>query len=240
MLRRRLRRFLRAPSNAFLLALCIALAIALISVSLSSYPFDQRPNINVEEASEYWTVFGRRLKITDVLLVLATFALYWATRNLVLGAEKTAERQLRAYVFMEGSSTKLVQINVNGVLQTFIEGFVTLKNFGLSPASNYRNWIMIDVLPATTTPFDRTSTGLGRGIIGPSGGMNIPVFYGPVSAADIVAIRAATRRIYVWGEVLYTDAFGEDRYFRFYLRNAMEIPGKGWPLENADRPHEAN
>jgi hypothetical protein len=159
---------------------------------------------------------------------------------LVLGAEETAERQLRAYVFMEGGSTRLVQINVNGVLQTFIGGFVTLKNFGLTPASNYRNWVMIDVLPATTTPFDRTSIGLGRGIIGPSSGMDIPVLHGPISAADIAAIRAATRRIYVWGEVIYTDAFGEDRYFRFYLRNATETPGRGWPLENADKPHEAN
>jgi hypothetical protein len=35
-----------------------------------------------DEASEYWTNFGHHLKITDTLLVLFTFAPWWATQGL--------------------------------------------------------------------------------------------------------------------------------------------------------------
>ena len=46
----RLKHLLRAPTNAFVLALCVALAIALVSVSLSTdSPFHQRPNVNPEQ-----------------------------------------------------------------------------------------------------------------------------------------------------------------------------------------------
>jgi hypothetical protein len=59
-----------------------------------------------EQGTEFWPPFrGYRLKVTDTLLAgitfllfLAILALWWSTRKLVRGAEKTAERQLRAYV----------------------------------------------------------------------------------------------------------------------------------------------
>jgi hypothetical protein len=41
------------------------------------------------------------VKYGEWLLFLATMALFWATWRLVKGAEKTAERQLRAYVFVQ-------------------------------------------------------------------------------------------------------------------------------------------
>jgi hypothetical protein len=51
----------------------------------------------------------------------------------------------------------------------------------------------------------------------------------------------ATKRIYVWGEIKYTDIFSrEERFFRFYQWNGMEAPGKGWVLEASDKPQEAN
>ena len=62
-----------------------------------------------EEGTEFWPTFlGLRLKITDTILALftaglffATYALWLATRNLVRGADKTAERQLRPYVSLK-------------------------------------------------------------------------------------------------------------------------------------------
>jgi hypothetical protein len=41
------------------------------------------------------------VKYGEWLLFLATAALFWATWRLVTGAEKTAERQLRAYLFVQ-------------------------------------------------------------------------------------------------------------------------------------------
>jgi hypothetical protein len=36
-----------------------------------------------DEATEFWTIMGRRLKVTDTLLVLFGCLLWWATRDLV-------------------------------------------------------------------------------------------------------------------------------------------------------------
>jgi hypothetical protein len=38
-----------------------------------------------------------------ILLAIVTLFLWWATRGLVRGAEETARRQLRAYVFVEAA-----------------------------------------------------------------------------------------------------------------------------------------
>jgi hypothetical protein len=44
-----------------------------------------------DEATEYWTVFGRRLKITDSLLALFTFFLFVSNCILFYSAEKAAD-----------------------------------------------------------------------------------------------------------------------------------------------------
>jgi hypothetical protein len=58
-----------------------------------------------DEASEFTTLFNRRIKITDLLLVIftaglfvATIFLWLATRDLVQDAKENSERQLRAYI----------------------------------------------------------------------------------------------------------------------------------------------
>jgi len=175
--KRILRQFLRRPSNAFLIALCIALTIALLSMSLAPQsPFNQRPNINTEQnsnepvepqrdsnnlrtpvntarqdnrnngsdqASEFWTIFGHRLKITDTLLVLFTFTLWWATLGLVSGADETAERDLRAYVLLEDTffiyegehRTDAPNREYTDVHK------IRIKNFGRTPAFDMSIWL---------------------------------------------------------------------------------------------------
>src|SRR5262249_55481755 len=53
-----------------------------------------------DEASEYWVVpfVGRKLKITDTLLVIFAFTLWWATVSLVFGSKEASEREARAYL----------------------------------------------------------------------------------------------------------------------------------------------
>ena len=96
------RSYLRRLSNGFVLALCIALTITLIAVSLSAKsPFIRSSNLETEqidEGSEYWAIFGHRLKITDTLLVAFTCALWFVTYRLVKTSKDAAERQLRAHV----------------------------------------------------------------------------------------------------------------------------------------------
>jgi len=89
-------------------------------------------------ASESWKIFGHDLKITDTLLVaftallfLATAALWWSTRRLVKSAKRSAERQLRAYVTLEGGH---IQIINNGAA---VEVGVTFKNSGQTPGYQF-------------------------------------------------------------------------------------------------------
>jgi hypothetical protein len=68
------------------------------------------------------------VKYGEWLLFLATTALFWATWRLVTGAEKTAQRQLRAYVFVESGSITHIDDD-EGVPEVY----VTIKNFGQTP-----------------------------------------------------------------------------------------------------------
>jgi hypothetical protein len=197
------------------------------------------------------TFIGTRVRCTErfaeahnaLITAFGTILLSVITFGLILAAvdqQRTTRAQLRAYVAVDGGSATLKHVVVNGSRDEFIEALVAIKNFGVTPAYNYRSWVRIALCSPNRPPFEQRSEGLGGGIIGPSNGMEIPVQHYPLSASELAEIRAKSLRIFVWGEILYTDAFNVRRYYRFYLRNAKEIPGKGWPLENADKFHEAN
>src|SRR5258706_6905725 len=64
-----------------------------------------------------------------VILAFATAFLWGATRQLVKGADDTAKRQLRAYVFVDS-------VNVANVVEGSgpPESRVIIKNFGQTPA----------------------------------------------------------------------------------------------------------
>ena len=150
-------------------------------------------------------------------------------------SRETAERQLRAYISLDGGSARIV----GTIDKNIVEGFVNLKNCGQTPAYNCKSWVRIEIGTTSSLPFDQTSFGRGAVIIGPGTPFNLPVHW-PLNPADLAALRAETKKIYVWGETEYVDIFGHNRFFRFYQQNGKEIPGKGWPLETADRPHEWN
>ena len=47
--------------------------------------------------------------------------------------------------------------------------------------------------------------------------------------------------IFIWGQLIYIDAFDNRRFFRFYDRNGNEMPSGGrWHLSHSDKPYEAN
>jgi hypothetical protein len=103
------------------------------SSSTEKHEPERNADKSYDEASEFWTIFGRRLKITDTFLVVFTFLvfgatglLWWTTRDLVRGAEDTAERQLRAYVLPE----KALLVNINDPTPHYI---FHAKNYGQTP-----------------------------------------------------------------------------------------------------------
>jgi hypothetical protein len=72
---------------------------------LEGRPLATRDTASEGAASEFVILFGQKFKITDLLLIMftgglfiATVALWWATRSLVVNAADTSKRQLRAYI----------------------------------------------------------------------------------------------------------------------------------------------
>ncbi len=171
-----------------------------------------------EEGTEFLPVIqGYRVKVSDgaligtnVLLFLATFALWWSTRRLVRDAGKTAERQLRAYVYAEQVNPRWHEkppIYCGGAPVTqpceIFEIEVILKNSGQTPAryaiTSISHRLFDDEVP---NDFDFPDVGLAAWTaFGP--GTNVTsdkVIFG------VAAIKASKCAL-VWGWVEYSDAF---------------------------------
>lgn len=90
----------------------------------------------------WWAkLFADPVAFFTCLLFFATLALWWATRRLVVGAEKSSERQLRAYIssrpdFIHSFSPK-----------TLATMRYTIENHGQTPAYSMRNSAVVDILP---------------------------------------------------------------------------------------------
>src|SRR5262245_6691709 len=187
--------------------------------------------------SEIWSkTLDDPVALFTLLLVIATIFLWIAALRTLKHSRESAERQLRAYICLYGGSIRLLQVGQ----QVFLEGYVTLKNFRQTPAYDHSCWIRMDVGDASQPPFGIVGQGLTKAIIAPDGEANLPVHWGPVSAQDLTDIRIEAKRIFVWGESNYVDAFRKSRYFKFYYWNAKETPGKGWALLPSDKSDEAN
>jgi hypothetical protein len=94
-------------------AIIISLAIALVAEWPFSHPNSEHEILDIRPGE--W------------LLAIATWMLWYATARLVKGADRTAERQLRAYVFVEKTNFQ----------STGPQGWdirYRIKNFGHTPA----------------------------------------------------------------------------------------------------------
>ena len=172
---------------------------------------DQSTNRN-DEVSEYWPILGRKLKITDTLLVLFTFTLWWSTRDLVKEAKTSSEKQLRAYVHVSVATMK--------PRGDFLDYYLEVKNFGQTPASDVKLRYMIKLcdFPPTNEPFNVPDDGpnVSSAILPPQIGMHDaftpPQVLGPIQKGDFLAGRKA---IYVFGIITYKDVFSKSRKTEF-------------------------
>ena len=189
------------------------------------------------------TLFTWRLWQATIELRVATDKLWDAGERQRQLAEDTAERQLRAYVFVDGGSLILMTTDQG---RMFIQGRVVLKNFGQTPGYKFATWTRMDVLETKSPVFRDDLEGFGESVIGPGSKRHVPVVRGPIDTADLQAIRRGTKSIFIWGRIDYVDAFGKARYLKFYNVSGREIsePGAGpsgkWAIEQADKPYEAN
>ena len=206
----------------------------------------------ISETSEYWVIFDRKLKITDCLLVIftgllfaSTVLLWWHTRQLVLGADKTAERQLRAYVFLDPEN-EMTFVSPASTTST-IEIEIHVRNTGLTPAYDVvgESWVALDVWPIPENfNFSGPPSGQpdNRFIIPPNSRIHYHTGTArPMTAQELAAMESGTACIYVYGRISYRDAFDKPRYTNFcYASTTLHKLGYTKTLAMSDRHNDAN
>jgi hypothetical protein len=207
-----------------------------------------------QQGSEFWSpLYGYRLKVTDTLLIAVTFLLFWATlalwlstRQLVKGAEITAERQLRAYVFVTG--TGLLEPHETHDWR-FVHQF-KIQNTGITPAYKLR-------VESLTRPhahpipqdfdFDITPPGRNPSVMMLAAGQTVEhhsLADEPLSEADLISLKSqgSARRLYTFGTVYYEDAFGRERFtnFCYFLEWERRPKGYAFNVHPSEHHNDAN
>jgi hypothetical protein len=148
------------------------------------------------------------IAVFTIVLAFATGLLWKATRDLVHGAEDTAQRQLRAYVSVspEGIYTAHQE-------ERFVKIDCKVKNHGQTPAYEINHLFEIDVLanplptnfvyPAPTRIFANRAT------LHPQAEMTSWFNFNKLLRADeFEAVEQDKLRFHLWGTTRYRNAFG--------------------------------
>ncbi|MDV6348124.1 hypothetical protein R2083_11425 [Nitrosomonas sp. Is35] len=182
-----------------------------IEPSITRTESDNKLQNKVQENNRDWLdkFLADPIHLLTFLLFIATCALYWATRQLVIGAEKNAQTQLRAYVSMMHSEK--ISFSDDGSL---IVSVIT-KNHGNTPAFNLtcslninlHKWPLEIKLDSPNFPEHASKSTLS-----PGESIHSCVELGKkLNQQQIEAINQENGAIVVWGEVHYTDVFEKPR-----------------------------
>lgn len=179
------------------------------------------------------------------LLFIATVLLWWSTRCLVIGTEKTAQKQLRAYVFLD--PVKEMTFVSKPSTSSTIEIEIHVKNVGLTPAHDVlcESWVTLDVwpLPSTFNFFDQKSVEpKSRHIIPPGG---IKHYHTGSSRSlndkELADVHNDKLRVYIYGRITYKDSFGNLYYTNFcHASTSLGKLGFKSAIALCDRHNDAN
>jgi hypothetical protein len=136
------------------------------------------------------------------------------TERIINQMRDTAQRQLRAYVCVSSALLKFLRPEVPEIQVHF-------KNCGQTPAYELRGWIHIWVeeyplkvlLPQPTEDLRK-----GVDILGPNRESIFVIAKDPpVPTQSLRLLGTMSGTIYVYGEIRYTDVFGEKRWTKYRL-----------------------
>jgi hypothetical protein len=155
-----------------------------------------------------------------IMLALSTIFLWVATRDLVEGADKTAERQLRAYLLIDTAKFARPE-NENGDNQHWAIHLV-FKNFGRTPAyatvvtatrrmepRPLGNDVLLEI-PDDAEVAPETIVGPGHIHTMTLGGLQN-------GARDFIEAGRSGQACYAWGRAEYIDAFGQPHFTTFQM-----------------------
>jgi hypothetical protein len=158
------------------------------------------------------------LAVLTLVLAIGSVFLWLSTRQLVLGAKKTAEQQLRPYVFVKSASfEELVHY------QDIWRIRVVIQNFGLTPA--YQVVLKVEseisgpkdaslIIPLSNNALAHPKTSLPPGHQITAGLICAELGVGNMAWRTA---RVEGRMAYLWGRVDYADAFNHRRFTTFQM-----------------------
>ncbi len=172
---------------------------------------DQQEKHRAEHASET-TVLG--VKPGEWLIGIVTWMLWLATVGLVRGAEKTAERQLRAYVGIDRITATVMKIGQIPEIR------IRIKNSGQTPAYSVKHGYAYGFKPPDRPDHEFRADPSANSGTTIAANMKISMtdaspVVGPLTQKRIDAIKSGTLIFYVWGETNYVDVFGNKRTTRY-------------------------
>jgi hypothetical protein len=160
-------------------------------------------------------IFTAVLSVFTISLSGSTRIAATATRGSIILAKDTAERQLRAYVFVKGGGIFLHNSQK-------IQAQVQLLNSGQTPGYDFKTWTGVRIGPPGENVFGDRKEWKQDSIIAPTGELNAPSDLLDITQEQIQAIVDKTQTIYVWGEASYRDAF--NRIWTFEFRDTGSGP----------------
>jgi hypothetical protein len=225
--------------------------------SAAGYCTSERPNA----PSEWRKKFICESKITDAVIAGLTFFLMIFTGLLVWVGnkqERTTRRQMRAFVYLDRGSIYNVASPINPlpiyrptgaeVVSPF-EGplaQLTIKNTGSTPAYRVEHWgnIFVSDFPLQQPlPSAKNTNKAPTSAIAP-GGINTKSvkIAQRLTDAEIAGIRTGTMAIWVYGEIIYWDAFKRKRttHYRLFHNSTSGAIGVSNDLTWAEDGNEAD
>jgi hypothetical protein len=161
---------------------------------------------------EFYTALG------TIILGAATICLAVKTDALVKSAERTAQKQLRAYVLPFGA-IEMEDARIGSV----ISANITLKNTGQTPAHKTRVWggaiYVPHPVPADFHDLPPTDDVLKPNFVLGPGGEHRAVCgtAAPLSREQLQGLKSGTHIILLVGGAIYEDAFGVEQRMGFRL-----------------------
>jgi hypothetical protein len=187
--------------------------------------------------------------VFTAVLAVATIKLWRSTNSLWKAGERTAEMQLRAYVFI--SSAK---VDVHQDSDAAIEAIVVLKNFGSTPARNVicvsgfafspypiRSMPELTLTDAAYASAARTSIDLPPGIpsVLPVSITDQRLSTAAAKSEFVAGLSNGTLIVFVYGEIRYRDILGNARQTKFRFMMGGQAGFRGGMLVGCEEGNES-
>jgi hypothetical protein len=180
---------------------------------------ETEPELALPSPPPWWKAWTwppeKLLGRATAFLALATFGLAVIAWIQLHHNDDTANRQLRAYVSVDGAT-----VSHFGDTVVPPEAHVILKNSGQTPAYEIRGWIAMKM---AEFPFNGTLENFGSlqsfpSVIGSGGSVHgIIATNRSLSTDENKSVSDGTGALFVWGEFTYQDAFKAPHYTRFRM-----------------------